>query len=124
MTVLGDDPERAGTEWRQRIGVVLQSSAVYGTLSVHEMLALFAGYYREPRPVDEVIELVGLEAKRDARVKSLSGGQAAGSISGSRSSAIPSWSSWTSRRRASTPARAGPPGRRSARCARSAKRSC
>ena len=76
VTVLGEDPERAGTQWRQRIGVVLQSSAVYGTLSVHEMLALFAGYYRAPRPVDEVVDLVGLTAKRDARVKSLSGGQA------------------------------------------------
>jgi ABC-2 type transport system ATP-binding protein len=76
VTVLGEDPERTGTEWRQRIGVVLQSSAVYPTLSVREMLALFAGYYRDPRPVDEVIELIGLTAKRDARVKSLSGGQA------------------------------------------------
>src|SRR5215212_4559295 len=76
VTILGDDPERAGTEWRQRIGVVLQSSAVYGTLSVREMLALFAGYFRAARPVDEVVDLVGLTAKRDARVKSLSGGQA------------------------------------------------
>jgi ABC-2 type transport system ATP-binding protein len=76
VTVLGEDPEHAGTDWRQRIGVVLQSSAVYTTLSVREMLALFAGYYRAPRPVDEVVELVGLTAKRDARVKSLSGGQA------------------------------------------------
>jgi len=76
VTVLGEDPERAGTEWRQRIGVVLQSSAVYATLSVREMLALFAGYYRDPRPVDEVVELVGLTAKRGARVKTLSGGQA------------------------------------------------
>jgi ABC-2 type transport system ATP-binding protein len=49
---------------------------VYPSLTVREMLALFAGYYRDPRPVDEVIELVGLTAKRDARVKSLSGGQA------------------------------------------------
>jgi ABC-2 type transport system ATP-binding protein len=76
VTVLGEDPERSGTEWRQRVGVVLQSSAVYPSLTVREMLALFAGYYRDPRPVDEVIELVGLTAKRDARVKSLSGGQA------------------------------------------------
>jgi ABC-2 type transport system ATP-binding protein len=76
VRVLGEDPERAGTEWRQRIGVVLQSSAVYTTLSVREMLALFAGYYREPRPVDEVVELVGLTAKRDARIQTLSGGQA------------------------------------------------
>ena len=76
VEVLGEDPERAGTAWRQRIGVVLQSSAVYGTLTVREMLALFAGYYATPRPVDEVVELVGLASKADARVKSLSGGQA------------------------------------------------
>jgi ABC-2 type transport system ATP-binding protein len=76
VTVLGEDPERTGTEWRQRIGVVLQSSAVYSTLTVREMLALFAGYYRAPRPVDEIVDLVGLKEKRDARVKSLSGGQA------------------------------------------------
>ncbi len=76
VAVLGEDPERTGTEWRQRIGVVLQSSAVYRTLTVREMLALFAGYYCAPRPVDEVVELVGLGSKRDARVQSLSGGQA------------------------------------------------
>ena len=75
VDVLGEDPERAGTAWRQRIGVVLQSSAMYGTLTVREMLALFAGYYRRPRPVDEVVDLVGLGDKRDTRVKSLSGGQ-------------------------------------------------
>ena len=76
VRVLGEDPERTGTEWRQRIGVVLQSSAVYPTLSVREMLALFAGYYSKPLPVDDVVELIGLVEKRDARVKSLSGGQA------------------------------------------------
>ena len=76
VRVLGEDPERTGTEWRQRIGVVLQSSAVYPTLSVREMLALFAGYYSNPLPVDDVVELIGLVEKRDARVKSLSGGQA------------------------------------------------
>ena len=75
VEVLGEDPGRAGTAWRERIGVVLQSSAVYPTLTVREMLALFAGYYRRPRPVEDVLELVGLAAKRDARVKSLSGGQ-------------------------------------------------
>src|SRR5499426_1582597 len=63
VTVLGEDPERTGTEWRQRVGVVLQSSAVYTTLTVREMLGLFAGYYREPRPVDEVVDLVGLRDK-------------------------------------------------------------
>jgi ABC-2 type transport system ATP-binding protein len=75
VEVLGTDPALARGDWRERIGVVLQSSAMYETLTVTEMLRLFAGYYREPRPVDEVIELVGLQEKRDDRVRRLSGGQ-------------------------------------------------
>jgi len=75
VEVLGEDPQRAGGAWRERIGVVLQSSAMYPNLTVSESLDVFAGYYREPRPVNEVVELIGLEEKRDARVKSLSGGQ-------------------------------------------------
>jgi len=75
VQVLGTDPALAGGEWREQIGVVLQSSAMYETLTPAEMLRLFAGYYREPRPVDEVVELVGLQEKRDERVRRLSGGQ-------------------------------------------------
>jgi ABC-2 type transport system ATP-binding protein len=75
VEVLGADPARAAEDWRERIGVVLQSSAMYETLTVAEMLRLFAGYYREPRPVDEVAELVGLREKLDERVRRLSGGQ-------------------------------------------------
>ncbi len=75
VEVLDTDPARARGDWRERIGVVLQSSAMYETLTPTEMLRLFAGYYREPRPVDEVIELVGLQEKRDERVRRLSGGQ-------------------------------------------------
>jgi ABC-2 type transport system ATP-binding protein len=75
VEVLSEDPDRAGGEWRERIGVVLQSSAMYPNLTVRESLELFAGYYREPRDVADVIELIGLAEKRDSRVKSLSGGQ-------------------------------------------------
>jgi ABC-2 type transport system ATP-binding protein len=75
VEVLGTDPATAGSDWRERIGVVLQSSAMYETLTVAEMLRLFAGYYREPRPVDEVVGLVGLQEKRDERIRRLSGGQ-------------------------------------------------
>jgi ABC-2 type transport system ATP-binding protein len=75
VRVLGADPERAGSEFRARIGIVLQSSAVYHLLSVHEIVELFAGYYPAPRRPDEVIDLVGLAEKRDARVRTLSGGQ-------------------------------------------------
>ena len=75
VTVLGLDPARAGDSWREQIGVVLQSSAMYQTLSVAESLALFAGYFKRPRDVDEVVQLIGLEEKRDAHVRTLSGGQ-------------------------------------------------
>jgi len=75
VSVLGHDPERAEGAFRERIGVVLQSSEPIAVLTVAEMLRMFAGYYRRPRPVDEVVELVGLGEKRDARIKTLSGGQ-------------------------------------------------
>ena len=75
VEVLGVDPARAGGAWRDRIGVVLQSSAMYQTLSVTEHLRLFAGYYSKPRPIDEVVELVGLGQKRDELVRRLSSGQ-------------------------------------------------
>jgi ABC-2 type transport system ATP-binding protein len=75
VRVLGEDPERAGSSFRARIGIVLQSSAVYHLLTVREILALFAGYYPAPRKPDEAIELVGLTGSRDARVRTLSGGQ-------------------------------------------------
>jgi ABC-2 type transport system ATP-binding protein len=75
VSVLGVDPAHASSAWRGRIGVVLQSSAMYETLTVRESLALFAGYYRRPRPVDEVVSVVGLEEKRDSLVRRLSGGQ-------------------------------------------------
>jgi ABC-2 type transport system ATP-binding protein len=75
VTVLGEDPSSAGLDWRERIGVVLQSSSFYDSLTVAENLALFAGYYAQPRPIGDVVELVGLEEKRDTLVRSLSGGQ-------------------------------------------------
>jgi ABC-2 type transport system ATP-binding protein len=75
VRVLGQDPGGAGSDFRARIGIVLQSSAVYPVLSVRETLELFAGYYPQPRRPGEVIELVGLSDKADARVRTLSGGQ-------------------------------------------------
>jgi ABC-2 type transport system ATP-binding protein len=75
VDVLGFDPEHAPRAFREQIGVVLQSSELWSTLTVRETHELFAGYYERPRDVDEVVALVGLEEKRDARVKTLSGGQ-------------------------------------------------
>lgn len=74
-SVLGFDPGAAPRALRGRIGVVLQHSELSPLLTVRETHQLFAGYYASPRDVDEVIGLVGLDEKRDARVKTLSGGQ-------------------------------------------------
>ncbi len=74
-SVLGFDPGDAPRNLRERIGVVLQHSDQSPLLTVREAHRMFAGYYARPRDVDEVIELVGLTDKRDARVRTLSGGQ-------------------------------------------------
>jgi len=75
VSVLGHDPQSPGPDFRQRIGVVLQQSEVWANITVRETHWMFAGYYEHPRDIDEVIELVGLTEKKDARVKTLSGGQ-------------------------------------------------
>jgi len=75
VRVLGEDPEHADRRWRERIGIVLQSCRLDPYLTVRESLGLYAGYYAAPRPIEETIELVGLDEKADARASSLSGGQ-------------------------------------------------
>jgi ABC-2 type transport system ATP-binding protein len=75
VAVLGEDPERAGREWRERIGIVLQSGRLDPYLTVRESLDLYAGYFRTPRPTEDVIALIGLEGKSDERASRLSGGQ-------------------------------------------------
>lgn len=73
--VLGEDPQHAGRRWRERVGVVLQSSSLYPNLTVREHLSVFGGYYESPRDPGEVIEIVGLNEKAGARCRTLSGGQ-------------------------------------------------
>jgi len=75
VKVLGLDPARQRQRLKSEIGIVLQSTGMDRYLTVAETVAMYAGLYPHPRPVDEVIELVGLEGKRDARVLKLSGGQ-------------------------------------------------
>ncbi len=75
VAVLGFDPGRRPRELRQRIGIVLQSSGIYGHITPREALAHWAGLYPRPRSVEEVLGLVGLVEKGDARCRTLSGGQ-------------------------------------------------
>jgi ABC-2 type transport system ATP-binding protein len=75
VSVLGHDPATAGGGWRDRVGVVLQESAPEPGLSVRECLAMYAGFYRAPRDIDETIALVGLTGQAGALGTRLSGGQ-------------------------------------------------
>ncbi|MGO9560399.1 MAG: ABC transporter ATP-binding protein, partial [Acidimicrobiales bacterium] len=75
VSVLGADPQHADSDWRERVGVVLQESTVEPDLTVRECLDLYAGFYGAPRPVGEIIELVGLAEKADVLGGNLSGGQ-------------------------------------------------
>jgi ABC-2 type transport system ATP-binding protein len=75
VSVLGTDPEVGGREFRDRIGIVLQSSGVELQLTVREALHFYGSCYRDRRPIDEVVEMVGLTEKIDARIGALSGGQ-------------------------------------------------
>jgi len=78
VAVLELDPEHLGSHsssWRNRIGIVLQSTSDAGDLSVSETIHHFSHYYTNPKNPDDVITLVGLDEKRDDRVHNLSGGQ-------------------------------------------------
>jgi ABC-2 type transport system ATP-binding protein len=74
-SVLGIDPHRGGIAWKARLGIVLQNTGESGNVTVHEQLAHFAGYYPNPRNVDEVIDAVGLAEKSKTLIRKLSGGQ-------------------------------------------------
>jgi ABC-2 type transport system ATP-binding protein len=75
VSVLGQDPQANEPALKRRIGIVLQTAGLEPYLTVAEAIELYRGYYPHPRPVDEIVEVVGLTEKRNERVKRLSGGQ-------------------------------------------------
>jgi ABC-2 type transport system ATP-binding protein len=75
VSVLGFDPARKDRAMKARIGIVLQSTGIDPYLTVRETIELYRGLYPHPRPVDEIVDVVGLKEKRDTRVLKLSGGQ-------------------------------------------------
>jgi ABC-2 type transport system ATP-binding protein len=72
---LGLDPRKDGYELKERIGIMLQETALYPELRVGELLRLFASYYRNPADPDALLEMIGLEEKKRAFIRDLSGGQ-------------------------------------------------
>ena len=75
VRVLGFDPNTGGRRYRERVGIMLQSGGIDAELTVREIVALYASFYARPREVPEIIDQVGLNRKRRARVRTLSGGQ-------------------------------------------------
>jgi ABC-2 type transport system ATP-binding protein len=75
VSVLGVDPARGDSAWRNRVGAVLQESNAEPGLTVRESLRLYSGYYLAPRDIEETISLVGLDEKIDTQAAQLSGGQ-------------------------------------------------
>jgi len=75
VSILGFDPGRQERAFKEKIGIVLQETSVEPYLTVQETVELFRGYYPHPRPVAEVLDLVGLSEQRKTRVRRLSGGQ-------------------------------------------------
>lgn len=78
VKVLGIDPAATGRdrrELRDQIGIVLQASGIEPEITAREALTLFRSPYRNPRTIDEVVELVDLREFVDQRVSTLSGGQ-------------------------------------------------
>lgn len=75
VSVLGYDPVQAQRAYKERIGIVLQETAIEEQLTVSEAIDNYGSMYPNRRPTGELIELVGLEEKTDARIRTLSGGQ-------------------------------------------------
>lgn len=75
VAVLGVDPEHGHLDWKARLGIVLQSSGESGLVTVRDQLSHFAGYYPNPRDVDEVIAAIGLQGREKVQIRRLSGGQ-------------------------------------------------
>ena len=75
ITVLGMDIVRQARQIKARIGVQLQTTALYPRLSVSEVLDLFGTFFPRALPVEELLRLARLEDSRDKRCINLSGGQ-------------------------------------------------
>jgi ABC-2 type transport system ATP-binding protein len=75
VAVLGEDPARGDRAWRDRVGVVGQSTGAGNALTVRETLDHFARYHGVPRDTGDLIDAVGLVEAAGTRVARLSGGQ-------------------------------------------------
>ena len=75
VSVLGYDPESSPEDLRSRVGIVLQETGVDLYLKVGEIIKQFSGFYQNPKPINEILDVTGLREQSDIRIRRLSGGQ-------------------------------------------------
>ena len=75
VSVLGYDPDSSPEDLRSRVGIVLQETGVDLYLKVGEIIKQFSGFYQNPKPINEILDVTGLREQSDIRIRRLSGGQ-------------------------------------------------
>jgi ABC-2 type transport system ATP-binding protein len=75
VSVLGMDPQAQPARLRERIGIVLQECGFPRQARVAELIDSWRSYYRNPRDLGELLQVVELTSDRNAQVRRLSGGQ-------------------------------------------------
>ncbi len=75
VSVLGYDPDSSPEDLRSRVGIVLQETGVDLYLKVGEIIKQFSGFYQNPKPINEILDVTGLRRQSDIRIRRLSGGQ-------------------------------------------------
>ncbi|MFW5981870.1 MAG: ABC transporter ATP-binding protein [Halanaerobiaceae bacterium] len=75
ISIMNLDPAEDMEEIRHKIGVQLQTPALFSKLKVLELVLLFASFYVNPMEAEEVISMLGLESKKNEMTETLSGGQ-------------------------------------------------
>ncbi|SVA46235.1 uncharacterized protein METZ01_LOCUS99089 [marine metagenome] len=75
VSVLGCDPESSPEDLRSRVGIVLQETGVDLYLKVGEIIRQFSGFYQNPKPLNDILDVTGLREQKDIRIRRLSGGQ-------------------------------------------------
>lgn len=75
VRILGLNPFKQGYQIKERIGIMLESTSIYPDLRVGEVVALFAGYYRQTANYLSLLDMIALQDKMKCPVRELSSGQ-------------------------------------------------
>ena len=75
VSLLGEDPFRAGADLRARVGVMLQDGGLPQSVRPKVLLEHVGRLHRDPWPLDDLIDRLDLSGLLHTAVRRLSGGQ-------------------------------------------------